>query len=140
MDGQENDRGNLIKVPLGNWNLFLKPFRWLSFKEQDLERACKRREDEDEGNFEAVVSTTLLKDFALEDNPISNSLDLTSSALYSMLAILEWYLIKDCLIKGERKSKTGLKAEEWGMNKLAWGRRTTEYSKKTPNLAKKNEI
>ena len=61
------------------------------------ERACKGGgvEDEDEGNFEAVVSTTLLKDSALEDNPVSNSLNLTSSSLYSMMAISEWCFIRD---------------------------------------------
>ena len=89
-----------MEVPLGNWNLFLKPFRWFSFKEQDSERACKGREDEGEGNRETVMSTILLKVSALEDNPISNSLDLTSSALYLILSISEWYFIKDCRIKG----------------------------------------
>lgn len=52
-------------------------------------------EDEDEGNFEVVVSTTLLKDSTLEDNPVSNSLNLTSSSLYSMMPISEWCFIRD---------------------------------------------
>ena len=71
-----------MEVPLGNWKLFLKPFKCFSFKKQISKRACKGGEDEDEGSFDTMVSTTLHKDSAFEDNPISNSLDLTSSSLY----------------------------------------------------------
>ena len=89
-----------MEVPLGNWNLFLKPFKWISFKEQDSERACKGREEEDEGNFETTLSTTLLKESALEDNTVSSLLDRMSSTLYGMVTISEWCLIKDSQIKG----------------------------------------
>ena len=92
--------GKVTEVPLGNWKIFLNPFKCFSFKEQDLEKACKEGEFEDEGNFEAAVSTTLLKDSALEDNPVSNLLDLTSFTLYSMLAISEWCFIRDWRIRG----------------------------------------
>ena len=40
-------------------------------------------------DFDVAVSTALLKDSALEDNPVSNSLDLTSSTLYSMVVMSE---------------------------------------------------
>ena len=100
---------------------FPKTLRWLSFKEQDSERACKGHEEEDEENFETAVSTTLLKDLALEDKPVSSSLDLMSSALYLMVAISEWYLIKDWWRvereKNRPKSKTtGYKQTRLGMS------------------------
>ena len=94
---------------------------------------------EDEGNFKAAVSTTLLKESALEVNPVSNSLDLTPSTRYSMVAISEWCLIRDWWIIGYRKNKTGQRAEKRDTNKPIWGRRPEEYFRKTPNQAKKNE-
>ena len=94
---------------------------------------------EDEGNFEAVVSTTLLKELALEDNLVSNSLDLSPSTQYSMVVISEWCLIRDWWIRGYRKNKTGLRVEKRDTNKPIWGHRPEEYFRKTPNRAKKNE-
>ena len=88
-----------MQVPLGNWNLFLNLFKWLSFKEQVSERECKRGEEKDKGNFDAALSTTLPKGSAYDDNPVSNSLGLTSPSLYSTV-IPKWCLIKEWWIKG----------------------------------------
>ena len=79
---------------------FLKPFNCFSFEKQTAEHGMQRGWDEDEGIFEAAVSTTLHKDLAFEDNLVSNSLDLTSSSLYSMVAISKWCFIKEWRIKG----------------------------------------
>ena len=101
----------------GKLKFLLKPLRCVSFKEQTSKKACKGGEDEDEGSFDAAISTTLHKDSAFEDNPISNSLDLTSSSLYSTMAISKWCSIKERWIKGSRENKTGLRAVERDTNK-----------------------
>ena len=89
-----------MEVPLGNYNLFLNPFKCFSFKEQISKRACKGGEEEDEGRFDTTMSIALHKDSTFEDNPVSNSLDLTSSSLYSMVVISKWCFIKEWIIKG----------------------------------------
>ena len=89
-----------MEVALGNWNFFLKPFKCFSVKEQISERDCKGGKDEDEGSFDATVSTALHKDSAFEDNPASNSLDLMSSSLYLTVTISKWFCIKERRIKG----------------------------------------
>ena len=71
------------------------PIKWLSFKQQDSESTCKGQEEEDEGNFEMAMSTTLLRESALEDNPVSSSLDQMLSTLYWMVSISKWGLIRD---------------------------------------------
>lgn len=63
--------------------------------EQDSERACKGVEGEDGGGYGIAISASLPMDSAFDDSPISNSLDLTSSFLYSMVVISKEYLIRD---------------------------------------------
>ena len=92
---RQSNRGTFRKL-----KLFLKPLRCISFWEQTSERACRGGEDEGEGSFDAVVLTALHKDSAFEDNLVSNSLDLTSSYLYSTMAISKWCSIKEWRIKG----------------------------------------
>ena len=70
-------------------DLFLKPFKCFLFKEKDSERACKGVEEEDGGGFNIAVSASLPMDSAFDDSPVSNSLNLTSSSLYSLMVLRE---------------------------------------------------
>ena len=90
------EQGNLITTPLGNWNLFRIDFRCLDSKRQDLEKAWKGIEDEeeegfeedegfeDDGGFNTTISKSLSIDLPLDDRLVFSSLDLTSLSLFSI--------------------------------------------------------
>ena len=127
-------------------NFFLMDFSYFVFKQQDSERAWKGNEEEEKGgfgvckSFDTTVSTPSSSDSEFENKPVSSLLDLASESPSSMMAISKWYLIRKRWIRGQRVTKTSLKATQLrGKNKPTQGRFPPECSRKTPSLAKKKE-